>query len=73
MKYIIDCIFTIGIIVTGIVSFLKMIHIVFNPTIFKKERFRFVTDPPSNRQLFIYNLVMLLVVIEVVFFIWGSK
>jgi hypothetical protein len=73
MKYIIDCIFTIGIITTGVVSILKMINILFSPKLFQKDRFRFITDPPNKRQLFVYNLIMVLVVIEVVLFIWDSK
>jgi hypothetical protein len=73
MKYIIDCIFTFGIIVTGFVSLLRMINILFSPNFFKTDRFKFVTDPPNKRQLFVYNLVMLLVVIEVVLLIWEPK
>jgi hypothetical protein len=73
MKYIIDCIFTFGIVTSGFVSLLKMMNILFSPKFFQKDRFRFITDPPNKRQLFVYNLIMLLVVIEVVLFIWDSK
>jgi hypothetical protein len=73
MKNIIDYIFTFGIILTGIVSLLRMINILFKPHFFLKDRFKFITDSPNNRQLFIYNLVILLVVIEVILYMWGSK
>ncbi len=70
MRNIIDYFFSLGIIISGIVAFLKMINYLFKPKIFEHKRFRFITAPPSERQLFVYNLILFLVSIEAFNFFW---
>jgi len=70
MKLIIDCIFSLGIIISGVVAFLKMIHILFKPKVFEQKRFHFISAPPSQRQLFFYNLILFFVAIEALNFFW---
>jgi hypothetical protein len=73
MRIIIDYFFSLGIIISGIVAFLKMINFLFKPKIFKHTRFNFISAPPSERQLFVYNLILLLVAIEAFHFFWFER
>lgn len=59
-----------GIIISGIVSFLKMVNILLHPKIFEQPKFAFISEPPNKRQLFIYNLILFFVAIEAFYFFW---
>jgi hypothetical protein len=58
---------------SGVVAFLKMIHILFEPKVFEHSRFHFITTPPSKRQLFMYNLILFFVAIEALNFFWFQR
>ena len=73
MKLLIHYLFIMGIITTCLVSFLKLIYLIFKPRLFENSKFNFITATPSKRDLIVYNLVMVLATIDALYFLLGPK
>lgn len=70
MKQIIHYLFLLGMLITCIVSFLKLIYLIFNPRLFERKIFESITAASSKRDLIIYNLVMIIAILDAINVIW---
>ncbi len=63
-KLIADFLFLCFILINGLVSFARIIYLLFKPSFFEKKNFSIITGSPNKRQLVVYNIVMTLACIE---------
>lgn len=70
MKQLIHYLFLFGMLITCFVSFLKLIYLIFNPGLFERKIFNSITAAPSKRDLIIYNLVMIIAILDAINVIW---
>lgn len=64
MKILIHYLFLLGMLLTCFSYFLKLIYLLFKPRLLERKFFDSITAAPSKKDLIIYNLVMILAILE---------